>query len=80
MYLKPWISDSHIKCIGTKYRLFRRYKAGLVLFEYYKRYKNNVTTQLRRAIENYFKDRFNETIDDPRKTWRLLNDLVDNSR
>ena len=35
---------------------------------------------LRRTKENYFKDRFNDTADNPRKTWRLLNDLLNNGR
>ena len=78
MYLKLWISNSHVKCIDTKYRLFRKYKDGLVSFEYYNRYKNIVTTLLRSAKENYFKDRFNDAIDNQRKTWRLLNDLLNN--
>ena len=35
---------------------------------------------LRNAEENYFKARFNDAIDDPGKTWRLLNNLVNNGR
>ena len=46
------------------------------LFEYYKRYKNIVTSMLRKAKENYFKGSLNDAIDNQRKIWRLLNDLV----
>ena len=35
---------------------------------------------LRRAEENYYKDRFNDAIDNPRKTRRLLNDLVNSKK
>ena len=79
-YLKPWIRDNHVRCIDTKYRLFRSYKSGSVSFEYYNRYKNIVTTLLRRAKENYYKNKFNDAICNARKTWRLLNDLVSNGR
>ena len=34
---------------------------------------------LRSAKEIYFKDRLNDDNDNPRKNWRLLNDLVTNS-
>ena len=78
-YLIPWIKYSHIKCMDTKYRLFRRYEGGLVSFGYCNRYKNIVTTLLRRA-KGHFEDRFNYSIDDPKKTCRLLNDLVNNGR
>ena len=35
---------------------------------------------LRRANEKYFEDRFNNAIDNPSKTWRLLNDYVNKCR
>ena len=66
MYLNPWIRDSHVKSIDTKYRLFRRYKEGIVLYDYYPMYTNVITTMLRRAKDNYYNDRFNDAIDNPR--------------
>ena len=35
---------------------------------------------LRRAKENYFKNSFNNAIDNPSKTWQLLKDKVNNGR
>ena len=48
----------------------------MVSFENYNGYRTIVSTLLRRAKEIYFIDRFNDSIDYSRKTWRLLNDLV----
>ena len=79
-YIKMWIWDNHVKWIDSKYRLFRRYKSGLVSFEYYNRYKNIVTSMLREAKESYFKNKFNDTNSYTRKTWNLLNNLVSNGR
>ena len=56
------------------------YKPGLVSFEYYNVYKNIISSILRRAKRNYCKYKFNSAIDNPRKTRRLLNDLINNSR
>ena len=42
-------------------------------------FKNIVTNMIRRAQENYFKNRFNDAIDDTKKSWWLLNDLLINS-
>ena len=75
-YLNPCIKDSYVEFIDTKYRQFRRCKSGLVLSEYYNRYKNIVSSMLRKSKECYFKNKFDDTISDSRKTWNLLKDLV----
>ena len=63
-YLSPWIRNSYAKCIDSKYRVFRKYNAGLVSFDYH-RYKNIVTTLLRRAKVNYIKEVYYDSIDNP---------------
>ena len=70
-YFKLWIRDRLVK--GIDKNIFSSQLQNKVAsFEYYNRYKNIVTTMLRRAKENYFRDKFN---DDPRKIVRLLNNL-----
>ena len=79
-YLKSWIVNSRVKCIDAKYRLFRRYWDLLLSFEYYNRCKNIDTTMLKWAKQKYFKDRFDDGMDNSRKSWRLFKDWVNECR
>ena len=63
LLLSPWKKDCHVNCTDTKYRLFRRYKAGVFSFMYFNIYIIIVTVMLRGAKEDYFMDRFYDAID-----------------
>ena len=51
---KPWISDAIKISLNHKHELFRQYKNGIVPFDHYNPFKNNFTTTLRLARNNYF--------------------------
>ena len=62
--------------LNRKYELFRQYKNGIVSFDHYNSFKNNFTTILRHAINNYFQRKFTECSNNSRDTWKTLNSLI----
>ena len=72
---KPWISDDIIS-LNRKHALFRQYKNGIVTFDHYNSFKNNFTTTLRLAKNNYFQRKFTECSNNSRDTWKTLNSLI----
>ena len=67
---KPWISDASMVSLNRKYELFRQYKNGIVTFDHYDSFKNNFTTTLRHARNNYFQRKFTECSNNARDTWK----------
>ena len=57
---QPWISDAIMVSLNRKYELFRLCKNGIVAFDHYNSLKNNFTTTLRHARNNYFQRKFTE--------------------
>ena len=58
---KPWISDDIMVSMNRKHELFRQYKNGIISFDHYNSFKNNFTTTLRHARNNYFQRKFIES-------------------
>ena len=73
---KPWISDAIMVSLNHKHELFRQYKNGIVSFDHYNTFKNNFTTTLRHARNNYFLRKFTECSNNSRDTWKTLNSLI----
>ena len=73
---QPWISDAIMVSLNRKYELFRLYKNGIVAFDHYNSFKNNFTTTLRHARNNYFQRKFTECSNNSRDTWKTLNSLI----
>ena len=61
---------------NRKNDLFRQYKNGIVAFDHYNSIKNNFTTTLRHARNNYFQRKFIECSNNSRDTWKTLNSLI----
>ena len=70
---KPWISDAIMVSLNRKHELFRQYKNGIVTFDHSNSFKNNFTTTLRHASNNYFQRKFTECSNNSRDTWKTLN-------
>ena len=73
---KPWISDAIMVSLNPKHKLFRQYKNGIVTFDHYNSFKNNFTTTLCHARNNYFQKKFTECSNNSRDTWKTLNSLI----
>ena len=64
--------------LNRKHELFRQYKNGIVTFDHYNSFKNNFTTTLCHARNNYFQRIFTECSNNSRDTWKTLNSLIRN--
>ena len=73
---KPWIYDAIMVSLNRKHELFRQYKNGIVTFDHYNSFKNNFTTTIRHARNNYFQRKFTECSNNSRDTWKTLNSLI----
>ena len=73
---KPWISDAIMVLLNRKHKLFRQYKNGIVTFVHYNSFKNNFTTTLCHARNNYFQRKLTECSNNSRDTWKTLNSLT----
>ena len=62
--------------LNHKHKLFRQYKNGIVTFDHYNSFKNNLTITLRLAKNSYFQRKFIECSDNSRDTWKTLNGLI----
>lgn len=73
---KPWF-DKDLKLLcDNKFKLFRKYKKGLIPFDEYNNYKNRFASLLKLARRNYFKDKFAKCQNDMQATWRNVNNLI----
>ena len=72
----PWISDAIMVSLNRKHELFRQYKNGIFTFDHYNYFKNNFTTPLRHARNNYFQRKFTECSNMTRDTWKTLKKLI----
>jgi len=75
-FIKPWITNQLMTFVNRKYVLFRRYKRGEIPFEIYNTFKNEVTSIMKRSKLKYFSEKFNNSLNDARNTWKLINSLV----
>ena len=62
--------------LNCKHELFRQYKNGIVTFDHYNSFKNNITTTLRLAKNSYFQRKFTECSNSSRDRWKTLNCLI----
>ena len=72
----PWISDAIMVSLNRKHELFRQYKNHIVTFDHYNSFKNDFTTALRHARNNYFQRKFTECSYNSRNTWKTLKLLI----
>ena len=73
---KPWLSSGILKSIKTKANYFKLYKAGLIGSDVNKRYKDMLTTVIRKAKLLHYQNAFSNNQNDIRKTWKLLRGLM----
>lgn len=73
---KPWLTDSLLERSNTKHLLFRLYKHGDIAFSDYNRYKNKLTSDLRRAKRDYHRHKFANCSGDSRRTWSAVNYIL----
>ena len=75
-YLNPWLSNSLVKLFKDRSKLFRLNKFGLVDDNYYKKFRNSVTSSVRRAKADYFNRKFSGATNNIKDTWSTIKNLL----
>ena len=71
--LNSWISPSIVNCIKKRQNLDILCKRGLIQRTIFKKDRNYVTSMIRAAKRSYYVRKFEESRNDMRKTWELIN-------
>lgn len=77
---KPWLSSGLLTSIKKKNRLYKTWlhkKTDTALTKY-KVYKNKLTSILRASEKLYYQNKFLDTKDDIRNTWKVIKSLIGN--
>lgn len=75
-FSKPWIDGTLKADIKRRHNLLLFKRSGKISTEAFNRYRNYVTNKLKNAKINYFNYKFNCAVNDMRKTWSLINDII----
>ena len=73
---KPWINCELSIKIKRKHYLFKRYKAGAILYSELKKLSSRVSRDLKKAKKDYFKNKFESYGGNCKQIWKTANDLM----
>jgi exonuclease III len=73
---KPWLTRGILQSIKTKSLYFKLLKLGIIDHNTNKEFKNKLTTVIRTAKNQYYKNAFKNCNDDIRKTWKLISNII----
>jgi len=75
---KPWISKGLLTSIKHKSDLYKKFlkNPSEINNKIYKQYKNKLSYLLKIAKKNYYDFKFEEANGNLRKTWKLLNEII----
>ena len=75
---KPWITKELLKLIKLKSEYVRLFKLGVISKESNNKFKNYVTTIIRKAEHSYYLDKFKNFRKNMKTSWNILRDLSGN--
>ena len=75
----PWITQAITKSIQNKFNLYKSYKLGIITFEFYKKFRNNLNNIIKQAKKNYYLQRFSNFKLSTKKLWETINELSNTS-
>ena len=80
--LKPWITDTLMRSICFKNKMFRdmRILGKNIDLEYYKKYKNKLKSLLRKAEKDHYKKQLEINKNNLSKTWSILNKVINRKK
>ena len=73
---KPWITNNLIQLTKSKSEFSNLYRLGVISKEENNRYKNFVTSELRKAEDSYYKRSFEDFGKNMKRSWRILKALT----
>ena len=74
--INPWVTPALTKCISIRYKLGRLANKGRIDKEIYKRFRNRVTMELRKAKSSFYSTKFSVCKGDMKKTWGTINETI----
>ena len=74
-YIKPWITDDIKSLINQKHAHFKNYKRGIIPYETYNQFNNNVTKLVKRAKRNFYFRKFDPSHNCIKKNWKIINSI-----
>ena len=74
--LKPWINQTLVNRIKMKDKLCRQSSKGRIDRKIYTDFRNDLTSQIRKAKASYFEDKFNMCKGNIKKTWKIINSTI----
>ena len=79
---KPWLYFSLIKCINKKNRMYKKLLKLWTTdkFKFYKKYKNILTSLLRRSEYLYYSFNINNNSNNSKYTWSVINKLLNKKK
>ena len=75
----PWITQAITKSIQHKFDLYKSFKLGIVTYEIYKNYRNNLNNIVKLSKKKYYLQRFSNFKLSTKKLWETINELSNNS-
>lgn len=78
--ITPWVNKEIQKEINVKYFLFKKWKNNtnnMIFYDEYKKQRNLVTNEIKKQKRIYFFKQFQEARGDMRKTWSVLNKMME---
>lgn len=73
---KPWLDRDLIVLCKRKFILYNLYKRGVVTYEIFVNFRNELSNTIRRCKLNYFREQFDKYKSDIRKTFQCINGLI----
>ena len=77
--LKPWINAYILKMISHRDKLFHKKKKNplnLFIKNAYNLFRNRITRELKKAKKAYFKEFFENNLNNMKKTWKGIKDIL----
>jgi hypothetical protein len=81
--MNPWLNDELKSLIDHKYFLWNQWKKDKYNIQYmqlFKKARNDLTNRLRLEKEKYFSKLLINNIKDPRKSWDIINELINKKK
>ena len=73
---KPWMDHDLITLCKRKNNLYNLYRQGVVSYDIFTNFRNELTSTIRKCKSNYFRDKFECCRNDIRKTFSCINGLI----
>ena len=74
--VNPWVTPTLAKHIDLRHKLGKLASRGRIDKDIYKRFRNKVTFELRKAKLSYYSNKFNDYKGDMKKTWGTINERI----